>query len=150
MSLSYDIPGITGLSGVDVTVKALDQTKLVHKRQIQNQDGSYTDLYQMSTSDPAYPITVEVRVSPAKNRLRTFQITLKTWATITESITGAVIYRQIRKWNGIELPADVTIEVADLAVLYMADFALTYKSVTTKVPDTVVVADALSEVSAVW
>jgi hypothetical protein len=150
MSLSYTIPVIDGLTGADVTVPALDQTKLQRSGVGTRQNGTKYASYVYNTSDPAHPITVTVEVSPVVKGRFTWSMALSAWALATESTTGAITYRSISRTVIDNLPSDLTLEVADYRKMVDALYALSFKTLTAKVPDTVVVATELFQAAEVW
>lgn len=151
MSLSFDIPVITGISGADVTVPQLDQTKWQRTGVGTRQNGVKYASYTYNTSDPAHPVTVTVEASTsAKARTINWSLTLRAYATATESITGAITYRPVEAAIAVILPADMTVEVADFRKMIDALYGSSFKVLTVKVPDTVVISDMLFAAAEVW
>jgi hypothetical protein len=150
MSLSYDILGTPG-TAADVSLHQLDQTKLVWVGAKTDPDGSTVNTYIMNDSDPAYPVTVTIRTqTDNKARQRKFTLVLNTWARSTDSVSGALVYRPIQTGFFDAVPTDVSVEAADLSALWANCFGLTFKTLTSKVRDTSIVADALFGVGHVW
>lgn len=150
MSLSYAIPSIDGLSGSDVTVPAITQSNLQRTGVGIRQNGTKFASYVLSTSDPAHPVTVSVECTPVVKGRFQWKMSLSGYATVTESITGAVVYRYISIDRTLSLPSDVTIEVADLRKMVDALYALSFKTLNTKVPSTEITLDALFQAVEVW
>jgi len=150
MSLSFGITIIDGLSGSDVTVPLLTQANLQRTGVGIRQNGTKFASYTYNTSDPAHPITVTVECTPVVKGRYAWSVTLGAYATATESITGAITYRFVSETRTLNLPADMTVEVADLRKLDDASYGLSFKTLNTKVPSTEVTADSLFQAVEVW
>jgi hypothetical protein len=63
-------------------------------------------------------------------------MTFSTWAVKADSVTGIEVRAPLNVTIGINVPADMTIEVADLDDLIGNAFSFLYASVTAKVRST--------------
>jgi hypothetical protein len=139
MSLTYSIDHLS-TSVEDVSVEVA--TKSIMTLQSTSTDpktGEVTSVYVLASGDNAYPATVTYR-SALQTRggkpVRRLSMTLSTWATKSDSVSGLDTKEELTSTYVMIVPANMTIEVADADDLIGNTFSFLYLSVTAKVRDT--------------
>jgi len=137
MSLSYSLDHVP-TSVEDVSVEVAPKSEMT----LQGTDtvnGVLTSAYRLASGDNAFPADVTYR-SEIQNRggaqVHRISMTFATWAVKTDSVSGVETRAPINLTLSINMPADMTVEVADLDDLIGNGFSFMYPSVTTKVRST--------------
>jgi len=139
MTITYSIDHIsTSVEDVSVEVAAKSEMTL-QGTVIDQKTGDVTSTYVLASGDNSYPATVAYR-SAVQNRasgaVRRMSMTFSTWATRSDSVAGTDEKLPLTGSIAFTVPADMTIEVADMDDLVGNLFSFAYLSVTTKVRDT--------------
>ncbi|DAD50090.1 TPA_asm: coat protein [ssRNA phage Zoerhiza.1_23] len=138
MSISYSLDHIT-TSVEDVSVEVAAKSEMVSQGPRIAKNGDRFHDYVLASGDNAYPAIVSYGSNVQQRTtgpIRRVTMALSTWASATDSVSGLVTKKPILGQVVIELPADMTIEVADADDLIGNMFSYMYLSVTTKVRDT--------------
>jgi len=139
MTLTYSLDHIaTSVEDVSVEVAAKSEMTL-QSTATDSKTGEVTSTYVLASGDNSYPATVTFRNS-VQNRssgsVRRVSMTLSTWATMSDSVSATDTKKPFSGTVSFLIPADMTIEVADMDDFIGNLFSFLYLSVTTKVRDT--------------
>jgi hypothetical protein len=139
MSITYSIDHlVTSVEDVSVEVAAKSEMTLQGTGP-DPKTGDQVSTYVLASGDNSFPATVAYRVgyqSRSTGAIRRVSMTFSTWATTSDSVAGTDVKRPLVATVSFNIPADMTIEVADMDDLIGNLFSLLYLSVTTKVRDT--------------
>lgn len=146
MSHSYNIVG-TGGTPADVAVEPIDQSHLKWRGTEKLQDGTTIATFVLDTSDSQEEVLVTVRMKdiPGKGTrptVRQSTITLYAWAHDVDSVSGVIFSNPVTGGFFLNIPI-MGLEVADLSIMAKNIFSLTYTTLTSKVPDTGILAKFL-------
>jgi hypothetical protein len=140
MTITYSLDHVS-TSVEDVSVEVADKSNMT--LQFSGPDpknpAAYLAVYVIANGDNAFPSTVSYRVENqgrASGAIRRITCTFSTWATKSDDVTGEVVKKPLVASSAFNIPADMTIEVADMDGLIGNLFSFLYLSVTTKVRDT--------------
>lgn len=139
MTITYAIDhALTSVE--DVSVEVCDKANMVLQyTSTDPKTSEVTSSYVISNGDNSYPATVVYR-SSIQNRstgpIRRFSMTFNTWAARADSVSGIETRKPITGTISVNMPADMTIETADMDDFVGNLFSFLYLSVTTKVRDT--------------
>lgn len=137
MSITYSISRLsTSVEDVSVEVPVKADMTL---QATDTKDGVTETNYVVATGDNAYQSYVTFR-SEIQNRkgvlIRRISVTFSTWAVQSDSVAGTDTMKPVNGTIAFNLPADMTIEVADLDDFLGNLVSYCYPSVTTKVRST--------------
>lgn len=137
MTLTYSIDHVsTSVEDVSVEVAAKSEMTLQATDSV---NGVQISSYVLASGDNAFPSTVTYR-SEVQTRggvqIRRVSMTFSTWATCSDSVSGVDTKKPLNVTVSFNVPADMTIEVADLDDALGNAFSFMYASVTTKVRST--------------
>ena len=139
MSLSYAIDHVvTSTESVNVEVAAKSEMTLV-STDIDPKSGDVISTYVLASGDVAFSATIIYRIatqSRAGGTIRRISATFSTWATETDSVTGAINRKPINSTFSLNIPADMTVELADVMQLLGNCFSFLYPSVAAGVRNT--------------
>jgi hypothetical protein len=139
MSLSYSIDHVViSTESVNVEVAAKSEMTLV-STDVDPKSGDVVSTYVLASGDVAYPATVVYRIasqSRASGPIRRVSLTLNTWATETDSVTGGIVRKAINSTISLNIPADLTVELADIMQMIGNTFSFVYPSVSAGVRST--------------
>lgn len=140
MSISYDLLHVA-TSVEDVSVEVAEKSAMVLQSSGPDPKNPKRTVatYGLATGDNAYPAWVKYGVELQDRQgspVRRMTLEFSTWATKTDSVTGEVVAKPVLASAAFNVPADMTIEVADMDDLIGNLFSFLYLSVTTKVRDT--------------
>jgi hypothetical protein len=141
MSLSYTLDHIIGGATVeDVSVEVAPKSEMVKVPPVPLKDGRVETKYRLASGSDVYPAYItyssEIQNRKALGSIRNIVIDLSTWATQTDSVSGLETKMPIQGMIVLNLPAGMTIEVADLDDFVGNLFSYLYPSVTAKVRST--------------
>lgn len=91
-------------------------------------------VYVIGTGDNQYQSTLTFRSSlqdRAGGQIRRISETWSSWATKTDDVTGVVVKKPISISVSFNIPADIVVEVADLAAMLLSNLSFLYPSVAT-------------------
>lgn len=130
MPITYTIDHISS-STESVLVETAPKSEMVSQGTVVDpKTGAKTTSYSLASGDSAYPGVVEYRVE-AQNRggfpILRVSMTFKTWATSDDGL-GTVVKRPLVSTFAVNLPADLTIELADFDDLIGNVFSFLYAS----------------------
>lgn len=139
MSITYSIDHIaTSVEDVSVEVAAKSEMTL-QSTSTDPKTGEVVSTYVLASGDNSFPATVTFRNS-VQNRnngaIRRVSMQFSTWATSSDSVTGIDTKKPFIGSVAFNIPADMTVEVADMDDFIGNLFSFLYLSVTTKVRDT--------------
>lgn len=138
MALSYSIDHLS-TSVEDVSVEVAPKSEMVLKS-TSVKDGKTTSVYQLASGNDVFPAFVtystEIQTRKGMGSVRNIVVEFSTWATMADSTSGIDTKKPLSAVFVLNLPADMTIEVADLDDLIGNLFSFLYPSVTTKVRST--------------
>lgn len=139
MTITYSIDHVsTSVEDVSVEVAAKSELTL-QSTDVDPKTGEVVSTYVLASGDNSYPANVTFRSSiqnRASGAIRRMSMTFSTWATASDSVAATDTKKPITASVSFNVPADMTIEVADLDDLAGNLFSFLYLSVTTKVRDT--------------
>jgi hypothetical protein len=138
MTLSFTIDH-TVASVEDVSVEVAAKSELTRSSQINRADGTVGTVYYLASGDNSFPATVTYESQVQKRQagqVRRLAITFRTWAVETDSVSGLDRRVPISAQLSFLIPADMTIEVADLNVLLGNMFSFAYSGVSSKLRNT--------------
>jgi hypothetical protein len=139
MSLSYSIDHLsTSIEDVSIEVAAKSEMTLQGTGP-DPKTGDQVSTYVLASGDNSFPATVVYRAgvqTRAGSPIRRISMTFGTWATKADSVTGVDVKLPLVATVSFNIPADMTVEVADMDDLIGNLFSFLYLSVTTKVRDT--------------
>jgi hypothetical protein len=139
MTVSFSIDHLsTSVEDVSVEVAAKSEM-ILQSSDVDPKTGDVTSTYVLASGDNAFPATVIYRTSLQKRAgaaVRRLSMTFNTWSVSTDSVTGIVVRKPLSATVSFVIPADMTVEVADMDDLVGNLFSFLYLSVTTKVRDT--------------
>jgi len=152
MSLTYSIDHAS-TSVEDVSVEIPEKsTMLLSGVTIDSKTGEIVSSYTIPSGDNSYPATVVYRCVLQKRstgNVRRISMTFSTWATMADSVSGLDTKKAISGTISFLVPADMTIEVADMDDFIGNLFGFLYLSVTAKARDTTWLAKLLFGISQV-
>jgi len=139
MTITYSIDHlVTSVEDVSIEVAAKSEMSLV-STSTDPTTGQVVAKYRLASGDDVYPSFVSYR-SVIQDRktgsIRLVSVTFDTWATADNSVSGLTTKKPISAVVSFNLPADMTVEVADMDDLIGNLFSFLYPSVTTKVRST--------------
>ncbi|DAD51634.1 coat protein [ssRNA phage Esthiorhiza.2_43] len=139
MSLSYAIDHVvTSTESVNVEVAAKSELTLVSS-DTDPKTGEVSSTYVLGSGDVVFPAYVTFRVASQSRRgtqVRRLSMTFDSWATETDSVSGAVVRKPISGTISVVIPADMTVELADTMQLLGNMFSFMYPSVAAGVRST--------------
>jgi len=139
MTISYAIDHLsTSVEDVSVEVAAKSEMTL-QSTTTDPKTGEVTSTYVLASGDNGFPAFVTYRASVqnrASGSVRRLSMTLSTWATKSDSVSGTDEKKNLSIGVTITVPSDMTIEVSDVDDLIGNAFSFLYLSVTAKVRDT--------------
>jgi len=139
MTVTYSIDHVAS-SVEDVSVEVAAKSEMTLQSTFTDpKTGDVTSTYVLASGDGNYPATVSYRSSVqsrSTGAIRRISMTFSTWATAADSVTGIDTKKPISVTTSFNIPADMTIELADMDDLIGNSFSLLFLSVTTKVRDT--------------
>jgi hypothetical protein len=128
----------TSTESVNVEVAAKSELTLI-ATDIDQKTGEITSTYTLASGDMAFPGLVTYRVGEqarSSGPIRRISVTLSTWATETDSVTGVIRRKPISCTISLNLPGDLTFELADVMQLLGNTFSFLYASVSAGVRST--------------
>lgn len=139
MTLTYSIDhALTTTESVSVEVA--DKANLVLQSTTTDpKTGDVASVYVISNGDNSYPATVTYRVGLQKRStgtIRRISVTFDTWATCSDSVSGTDTKKPISATVSFNVPADMTVETADMDDLLGNLVSYLYLSVAGGVRDT--------------
>jgi hypothetical protein len=139
MSISYDITHVeTTTESVDVEVA--QKTDMVLQSTFTDpKTGEITSTYVLANGDNSYQANVIYRngLQTRQNApIRRFSVTFTTWATSTDSVSGVVVHKPITGSMNFTIPADLTVETADMDAFIGNLVSYLYESVSAGARDT--------------
>jgi len=146
MTISYSIDHLsTSVEDVSIEIAAKSEMTL-QSTTTDPKTGEIASTYVLASGDNAYPSSVVFR-SSIQNRtngaIRRMSMTFSTWATKSDDVTNVVVKRPVVATFSVNVPSDITVEVADLDDLIGNAFSFLYLSVTSKVRNTTWLQDLL-------
>jgi len=141
MSLTYTIDRIGG-TPADVSVEALTQADFVLVRTETVPNGTRST-YAVASGDPSHPTTLVIQstMNPKGNGgqgVRSATFALNSWSRVASSDASvADVLSPVSAVIAFNLPADIPLEIADVRNLVQNLYALTWSTLTSKVPDNV-------------
>lgn len=156
MTVTLSIDGSAGASGADVTVSQINQAALVYNGTTLDPKvpGKIVTNYALPSLAVDLLLQPSLRVQTQKDpksvtSVRRSLIELTTWARSVDSVTGDVLTAPIVAGTYINSPG-INLEAADVLQLVEILFGLHFKTLTSKVPDSVVISSHLAGVTNVW
>lgn len=139
MTITYSIDHVS-TTVEDVSVEVADKANMVLQYTTTDpKTGEITSSYVISNGDNSFPATVVYRTS-VQNRstgpIRRMSMTFNTWAARADSVSGEEIRKPLVASVSFNVPADMTVETADMDDLIGNLFSFLYASVSVKVRDT--------------
>lgn len=107
---------------------------------VDQKTGAVTATYRLASGDAAYPATVTYRVEDQNrsgSKIRRISVTLNTWAADDNSVDGTTTRKAISGTISLNVPADITTELADVDDFYGNLFSYLYPSQAAGVRSTV-------------
>jgi len=139
MTITYSLDHIAS-SVEDVSVEVAAKSEMtLQSTTIDQKTGEVTSVYVLASGDNSYPATVTYRSvvqDRAAGPVRRISMTLSTWAVADNSVDGIVTRKPIQGTVSFNVPADITVETADLNQAIGNLFSFCYLSVTSKSRDT--------------
>jgi len=139
MTITYSIDHLsTSVEDVSVEVAAKSEMTL-QSTTTDPKTGDVVSTYVLASGDNSFPATVTYRVATQKRAdglVRRISVTFSTWATSDDSVTGLTTKKPLSGTVSFLVPADMTIEVADMDDMLGNLVSFAYLSVTTKVRST--------------
>lgn len=134
MTITYALDHVpTSTESVNVEVAPKSEMALI-KTYVDPKTDELVSEYRIASGDEVYPASVVFRYGVQSRKtgdVRRISMTFYTWATKTDSVTGEVAHEPISSSVQFLLPAQMTVEVADLDDLVGNTFSFLYLSVTT-------------------
>jgi hypothetical protein len=139
MTITYTLDHVESTTeSVDVEVAAKSEMTL-QRTSVDPKTGEVTSVYVLASGDNAYPATVTYRsIVQSRNGApsRRLSATFTTWATAVNDVSGETIKKPITGTFSATLPADMTVELADMDEFVGNCFSFLYPSVTAGVRST--------------
>jgi len=139
MTLTYSLDHVL-TSCEDVSIEIADKVNLVLQSTTTDpKTGEVASIYVISTGDNSFPATVTFRVAVQKRStgvVRRVSMTFDTWAVCSDSVSGIDTRKPFSGTVSMLVPADMTIETADVDDFIGNLFSFLYLSVTSKARDT--------------
>jgi len=139
MSLSYTIDHVA-TSVEDVSIEVAAKSELTRRGDAKvGANGTIETQYSLASGDNSYPAFVTYTSQIQKRSaglVRRLGITFQTWAVETDSVSGLDRRVPISAQMSFLVPADMTVEVADLNSLMGNLFSFAYSGVSTKLRNT--------------
>lgn len=139
MTITFSIDHLS-TSVEDVSVEVAPKSEMTFQGITTDpKTGEMKASYVLASGDNAYPAIVTYKSalqSRASGQVRRIEIQFSTWATQSDSVSGLDTKKPVTASVVFTVPADMTIEVADLDDLLGNAFSFAYLSVTTKVRST--------------
>lgn len=139
MSHSYEITHASSNTTESVTLSVADKTGMVLANiDADPKSGRITSTYILASGDVAHPATVQYSVDPVKGdgKTRYGSVTFRTWATDTDSISGAIVWYPVQATVSFVIPDGAPVQLADFMKLIAVVFSYTYKAVASGARDT--------------
>jgi hypothetical protein len=139
MTLTYTldhVPSTTEAVNVEVAEKS---TMTLQSTDTDPKTGEIVSTYVLASGDDAYPAYVTYRAANqtrSTGKIRRVSMTLQTWATKSDSVSGTDTKSLILGQISLNIPTDFTVEVADLMQMLGSMFSFMYFSVTASVRET--------------
>lgn len=139
MTLTYSldhVPSTTESVAVEVAAKS---EMTLQSNSTDPKTGEQTCVYVLASGDMNFPATVTYRIglqNRSDGKKRRVSMTFSTWATVADSVTGIDTKKEISSTFSMLLPADVTIELADVDDLIGTTFSWLYLSQSAGARDT--------------
>lgn len=139
MTITYSLDHVaTSVEDVSVEVAAKSEMTL-QSTSTDPKTGEVVSVYVLASGDNSFPATLTYRNS-LQNRntgaIRRISMTFSTWATAADSVSGVDTKKPFSGTVSFNIPADMTVEIADMDDFIGNLFSFLYLSVTTKVRDT--------------
>lgn len=146
MTLTYSIDHAqTNVESVNIEVP--EKTSMVLQgTSTDPKTGEIVSTYVISTGDNAFPATVVYRGSlqnRATGQIRRLSVTFNSWAVKSDSVAGVDTRKPISGTISFNVPADITIETADMDDFIGNLFSFLYLSVSAGARDTTWIAKLL-------
>lgn len=139
MSITYSIDHVsTSVEDVSVEIAAKSEMTL-QSTDVDPKTGEVVSVYVLASGDNSFPAYVTLRSSiqnRASGAIRRASMTFSTWATAADGVSGIDTKKPFSGTVSFNIPADMTVEVADMDDFIGNLFSYLYLSVTTKVRDT--------------
>lgn len=139
MTISFSIDHTAG-STESVAVEVAEKTNMVlQSTSTDPKTGEVVTTYVLSSGDNSYPADVIYRASLQKRStgmIRRVSCTFDTWATKSDSVSGIDTKKPFSGTISVNMPADVTIEVADADKFLGSLFSFLFDHVDAGVRDT--------------
>lgn len=139
MSITYSIDHVS-TTVEDVSVEVAAKTEMtLQSTDVDPKTGDVTSIYVLASGDNSFPANITYRSSiqsRAGGSIRRVSMTFSTWATQSDSVSGTDTKKPFSGTVSFNMPADMTIEVADMDDFIGNLFSFLYLSVSTKVRNT--------------
>jgi len=139
MSLSYAITHVSGNTTESVTTTVAEKSTMVAKSNVTDpKTGRITETYVIGSGNNNYPANVRYVIDPPAggDSSRYGSITITTWVTQTDSVTGDITYWPIQATMSFVIQDGSPVQLSDFNQLIAAAFSYTYASVSGGVRDT--------------
>jgi hypothetical protein len=139
MTLSYEITHVSSNSAESVSTLIAEKTTMSLKSNVTDpKSGRITATYILGSGDSNHPATVRYVVDPPASGItnRYGSVTVNTWATQTDSITGIVTWYPIQATMSFVIVDGSPVQLADFNKLIAAAYSYTYLSQASGVRDT--------------
>jgi hypothetical protein len=139
MTITYGIDHVSANSTESVTVLIAEKSTMTFSSvKTDPKTGRITTTYLIGSGDanhPAYVVYIADPVSPGV-KTRYGSVTIQTWATQTDSVTGIETWWPIQATTSFVITNGSPVQLADFNKLVAAVFSQTYASVASGVRDT--------------
>lgn len=139
MTITYSIDHLS-TSVEDVSVEVAAKSEMTLQSTTTNQKtGEVVSTYVLASGDNSFPATVSYHSLIQNQRsgpVRRIVVNFATWATKVDDVSGETTKKPVLGTIAFNVPADMTIEVADMDDLLGNLISFAYLSVTTKVRST--------------
>jgi hypothetical protein len=139
MSITYSIDHVA-TSVEDVSVEVAAKSEMTSSSTVTDpKTGRTTTVYTLASGDNAFPATVSyssVLQQRASGPVREVSMLFSTWAVADNSVSGVATRKPLSGKITFVIPADYTVELADMDDFIGNLFSFLYASVSTKVRDT--------------
>jgi len=139
MSLSYAIEHASSNTTESLTISVAEKsTMTLQSTQVDPKTGRTTATYLISSGDVNHPAYVIYVADPVLNAAKTryASVTFKTWATQTDSVTGAVLWYPVQSTVSFVIANGAPVQLADFSKFINCAMSYTYASVTSGAKDT--------------
>jgi len=139
MTLTYEITHAVA-SVEDVSIEVAPKSEMtLQSTTTDPKTGEVASRYVLASGDVNHPADITYR-SALQTRggalIRRITVTFSTWATSTDSVTGIVVYKPVQASFSMNIPVDMTTELADIDDFLGTTFSFLYASVSVKVRNT--------------